>query len=420
MAELFSPLKGSLLDPVSAGYLAEVCSHLIVYNAEEVVKFLFVSNVYSEALVKQVGNRSISECLGRLLRADCGGSQFAIEKMRVIDLLVDSISENASCAVVLNAGKVLIDLIDNGKDLRGWNIYMAALIQSQCALKLVLNLTSKQQEKAIISAELIGKILDLEEFDEIYDFPFRSIHRPASHQALSEVYDIFALLNDQMEQITAALSNSTGEIRRIMALIHLLSVVLQSPTPQIERSLVGRRTLGAVVSLFAVYPWASFIHLAIYRLIAALLSSSSSGLKYDLLVTMKFASSLADISRTGELNKAERPGNLAYITLIGNLLLETSDKQPFVAGCLEQDEEWRVFCETTLTRRNELEQGKLGEKQIDEEGNGSQPSTDVSSGSTQEEPDEHAATNTDPSQLFSSFLYWSVPIPPFSSPLPLD
>ena len=420
MTELFSPLKGSLLDPVSAGYLAEVCSNLIAYNAEEVVKFLFVSNAYSEALVQQVGNRSISECLGRLLRADCGGSQFAIEKMRMIDLLVDSISESASCAVVLNAGKVLIGLIEGGKDLRGWNIYMASLIQSQCALKLVHNLTSKQQERVIISAELLGKILDLEEFEEIYDFPFRAIHRPASHKALSDVYDIFALLNDHVEQITEALGSFTGEIRRILALIDLLSVVLQSPTPQIERSLVGCRTLGAVVRLLAGCPWASLLHLSIYRLIAALLSSSSSGLKYDLLVTTKFASSLAEISRTGESQKAERPGNLACITLVGNLLLETSDKQPFVVGCLEQHEEWKVFCETTLTRRNELERGRLGEKLRDEEGSGSQPSTDVSSGSAQEEPEEHVASDADPSQLFTSFLYWSVPLPPLSSPLPLD
>ena len=399
MPDLFAPLQGELLDPVSAGYLAQVSCQLVDYNAEEVVNFLFSGNDYSPELVRQVGNRSISEWLGGMLKADCGGSQFAIEKMRILDLLVDTISTSSATSAVVNAGQVLLDLIDNGKDLRGWNIYMALLVQSQSALKLVGNFTSKQQEKAIVSAEIVGKVMDLEEFEEIYDFQFDSIHRPASHQALVDVYDVFALINDQVAAITSLLRNSSGQIRRIIALIRLLSIVLQSPTPQIERSFVSNRTLEAVCGLLAAFPCASFLHQAVSLLISALLASASAGLKYDLLVTTKFAATLADISVEGKWNKAERPGNLAYVTLVGNLLLEAAEKQPFVAGCLEQEETWKPFVES-LRRRNEEARGKLGERQVDESG-----STDLSP------PGEEAEEVTAPAQLFSTFLYWTVPVP---------
>lgn len=410
MTDLFAPLKGELLNPVSAGYLAQVSCQLLAYDEAEVVNFLFLCNDYSAELVRQVGNRSIAECLGKLLMADCGGSQFAIEKMRILDLLVDTISTSSASAIV-NAGQTLLNMIENGRDLRGWNIYMALLVQSQSARKLVSNLACEQQEKAIVAAEIVGKVLDLEEFEEIYDFQFDSVHRPASHQALADVYDVFELINDSIEAITSVFCRPKGQIRRIIALIRLLSIVLQSPTPQIERSLVKNKTLGAISRLLPAYPWASFLHLSIAQLVGALLASSSSGLKYDLLVTWRFAATLAEVCDDGKWSKAERLGSVAYASLIGNSLLQVAEKQPFVAGCLEQEERWGPFVEV-LRRRNEETRGKLGERQGDESG-----STDLSPG---EEPEATLATNTAPAQQFSAFLYWTVPIPSLSPDLSLD
>lgn len=390
LALLFSVMETTSFNPVSAGYLAEIVANLMSYKAEEVVKYLFITNDFVPQFLQHLSSRSLSDSLLSFLKSDSGGSQFAITKMRILESLISQISQNSSISHIKNAGEIVLDMIENGKYLRGWEIYMALLLQSHCSYQLITNLTSDSLDSVIISAEIVTKLMNLEEFDDIYEFQFEKIHRNYSH--LEGIYDIFELIDEKIAGITASLRCNNSQPRRLIALTRFLSSILQFPTPKIERNIVNSQTLATISRLFVGYPWVSFLHTEIYSVIHSILNSHSSGLKYDLLVTHKFPVKLMEIAKNGCKANKGRLGNLGYVTKIGNLLVEVGESQPFVAGCLEQEPLWTAFCEV-LRGRNEVERGKL-------EGSRRE-------GGTGEE-------------LYTSFVYWSIPPAPPRQGLTLD
>ena len=376
LQQLFAVLKRQHIEETAAGYFAGVAGTLLGWKPEALLQFLFVDNDYCEEIVRHIGRRSIAELVASLVKCEYGGSQFAIEKMRILELVVSTLCESHCPATLSHSRLVLSEAIETATDLKGWKIYMALLLQSPCVRLLTNSLASSDPAVVSVVADVLTALLTLEDFDDVYDYPFADVKRPSRNNAPCQqqtVFDVFELLDAKVPHIAKVLRNigeSTGKTTGIgtlgVSLVKLLSAIVENSTPKLERSIVSNAVFPTVFQLFSQHHWASFFHLAFQGLVTSVLESCSSGLKYDLIVTADLPSLLHLTAKKPSCElvpgKNVRKGSLGSVTTIGNELLRAANSQPFVEGCLERSEAWGLFASEVLACRTAIERRKLGEE----------------------------------------------------------
>jgi len=441
--QFFSYLQKASLDPTAAGYFSTVAQNLLSRNPVELVTYLFIRYSYGPDLGRHLGCRAVQDFLWKLLRCEPGLAQFSIEKLELLELLSEYISDEAAVGEILNSSSILLDLISNGRDIKGWRVYIALLLQWKVAAPWCLALISGLPLAARTAAQLMTALLSLPDFPQLAKINYEDVDRAIKKQLgrpytvsaapVSALPPLLANLLPLLPFLVSYLEQDSTDLQLRVSIIDLITAISGLSVPEATSSLVTSGAYSAVIALFEAQPWASFLHTAVEALVRKVLDGSNLTLKKDLLGTARLPETLAGLAACPYVVSAngskQRRGQLGHVTRIANSLV-CKDSLQDILQPLYCQHWWTEFLTHFLLPQTSLEGRKLGldsgQEDSEEE---SELFQEVTNTRQERQPKEKdtvlfipEATCLDtacdfqlleacPLLGFQTYLYWRLPVP---------
>jgi len=363
LEKLFSFLRQEDLSATSASYFSAVAQSLLGRNASAVVQFLFVSNDYKGDLVRGVESRAVCDFLWKLIYCEPGLSQFPYVKICILQSLSDALSLQISDIAVSNIGRLLQDLV-NSRELKGWKVFVAVVIQTAGKWCEVLKLT---QNPVLISTllRLLSTLLSQPDFANLSQIDLSEVLLIMQRLSLSCPSPTSPLLPSLLSTLPQLLSylQSPSTSGLHCSLILDLMCGLVGWDKDAEETLVSEGLIDAAVSLFATQLWSSLVHKSFERLVQTIGDTGFVPLQYYLINSAKLPWTLANIASDPYIESGKhkiRKGNLGHVARIGNYLRDCWGLRAGLSE-VEQSSWWRAFLTDFLEGQNRLEAGRLGE-----------------------------------------------------------
>lgn len=381
----FSFLRQPSLSPTLAGYFSSISQSLLSHNSQDFLSYLFLHSTSSTDLLTHISTKSIQELLLKLLRSDLGMPQFALERMDLIDLLSQNITdETESVSVLLHSEAVLMELIAAGKEVQGWGVYMSLLLQRKVVLIWCSTLVSENYVAVTAALRLITALLNLQDFDKLVKINFlelnKAIRKKLGRPIPSDLPDntvasphLITNLLPLLPFLLRFLSDSSLSIQLKIATIDLIAALSGSSLPEVTSALIASGVYTEIVNLFSNTPWASLLHTSFDSFVTKIITSLNLTLKKHLILTSKLPQMLSNLSLFPYIFTSKggkmRKGQMGYVTKIGNLLVCNDNLQEIMKD-LYKENWWTEFLTGFLLCRTGIEGRKLGEKEESEEDTG--------------------------------------------------
>lgn len=443
LSQFFSFLQKDSIDPTAAGYFSTVAQNLLSRNPVELVTYLFIEHSYGPDLVRHVGSRAVQEFLWKLLRCDPGLAQFSIEKLELLELLCECISDEATICELLNSSSILLELISSGRDIKGWRVYIALLLQWKVTASWCLSLISTLPLAARTAAQLITALLSLPDFPQLAKINYEDVDRAIKKQLgkpytdsvppVSVLPPLLANLLPLLPFLVNNLEEKSADLQLHVAIIHLITAISGLSGSEVTSSLVTSGAYCAVLALFKAKPWASFLHTAVETLVRKVLEGPNVTLKKDLLVTARLPEILAKLAACPYIISSngakQRRGQLGHITRIANCLVCKDSLQDILQPLYSQHW-WTSFLTQFLLPQTSLEGRKLGQDsgqqdseeeselfqevtntRLDRQSKGKDTALFIPEVACLDTSSDFQLLESCPSLGFQSYLYWRLPVP---------
>lgn len=379
--QLFSYLQRATLNPTAAGYFSTVAQNLLSRNPAELVTYLFVKYSYGPDLVRHVGCRAVQDFLWKLLRCEPGIAQFSIEKLELLELISEYVSADASPCEILNASAILLDLITSGREIKGWRVYIALLLQLKVANPWCFALISGIPLAARAAAQITTALISLQDFEQLSKINYEEVDKAIKKQ-LGRPYmapsaptktSIPPFLDNMLKLLplsVATLEEETADPQLRVALVDLITAISGLSAPEAVTAIVTSGAYSAIVTLFEAQPWSSFLHNAVEMLVRKVLDGSNLTLKTELLLTAKLPETLASLAASPYLlssnGSKQRKGQLGHVTRIANYLVCKDSLQEILQPLYGQ-RWWTEFLTQFLLPQTSLEGRRLGQESVKDE-----------------------------------------------------
>lgn len=435
LEQFFAFLRKPEVNPTSAGYFSQVAQSLLARNAAKVVEFLFLVYDYRRDFLRHIGCRPIAELLWKLIRCEPGLPHFTYDKLSLIEALCAFINDSASALQLSHTSQLLTDLMAS-RDLKGWRVYMALLMQDKVATLWCLGLRPENPALCCTAAKLLAGVLMLPDYDALSKINYEEVDRAIRKQLgrpqkpVLEPVDtspvppllrrLLPLLPSLVDELAAACYPGATLCQWRFSLFNLISALLF--VPQAATHLIESAAVPTAVDLFQAQLWPTLFHNAFETFVHRIVEGGDLQLRKELIVRAGLPQVLAEIAQepcVTTANKCKtRKGYMGHVTRIGNYLLE-SDLLLVMMEELKSDPRWGTFVREFLTPQTRLESKKLGDAEA--ESDSSEEFNDDTedlyhelatalTAQLQSTLDQCSEFSTDSSE-FQPYTYWRLAVP---------
>ena len=362
MEKLFEFVRREDGNETSAGYFSTVAQALLGRNSTAVTEFLFCTNDYRGDLVRAVKYRGVADFLWKLICSESSLIHYPYIKISLLQSLCDHLTSASPAISIFNTSRLLSDLL-NYKDLKGWKVYAAAVMDRAGIWCETLKLT--QTDTLICTfLRLLVSLLSPTTFASLCRLDLSEVYQSLSRLNMcpsQPAPSFHSALLSTLPWLTIYLHSSVSSLLSSLV-IDLITCLV--PWEQYEPKLISSGLLPAAVDLFAANLWSSIVHKSFQRLVETICDNGGSDTHHYLISTLQFPLTLTKIAANPYIisttGKKTRKGSLGYVGIIGNLLVSSERVKDEMQG-VEQMQWWRDFVDSFLQRKNRLEEGKLGD-----------------------------------------------------------
>ncbi|KAK9810040.1 hypothetical protein WJX72_003859 [[Myrmecia] bisecta] len=402
------------MDCVQAGYFARVITCVQVKRTQDMMRYLQANQEVLAKLVSHLETTSIAEVIARLVGAEESVAMHLMPQQIAWFAETDLVSQllealrsaedldarkNSANVLAAIARSQLLEALRSAEDLdarkNSANV-LAAIARSQVS-PLVQNLVEPAILERLFEAAFSSNVsmqalkvcLALLEAKDSPADQHRSQQPNAEPDAAASAVHVF---DAQMKAATVAgivrylprlldildLSKATGTqetpfgllspplgLARLKA-VELAASIMHVKIAAAEEALIGCGAADVCMKLFLQFPFNNLLHQQVVTLINSALANGSDSIIDHLFGPCNLVSWLATapeqvtpVARANDPRAESRPtvraGYVGHLSQIANQIVASAAARPKVQAHLEASPQWQAYAETSLRKRNELQ-----------------------------------------------------------------
>ncbi|KAI3742873.1 hypothetical protein L1987_60571 [Smallanthus sonchifolius] len=367
-----------------AGYFSKVVVCLLLRKPAPLMSYIQAHPDIILKLIDLIGITSIMEVLIRLIGADkylytnYADSMQWLQDIVVLEMIVNKFSSSDRPEVHANVAEIVCARIRNAPP------GLAAKISSPSFVARLFHHAmddSRPKSVLVYSLAVCISLLNPNKLTSgtyyVYNqqLTYESAIKPNPETVKSMLESLGYLL--KLLDLSAdenVLPTTFGKLqpplgKHRLKIVEFISVLMTVGSEAAEKELIRLGVLRSILELFFAYPYNNFLHHHIAQIIVSCLESKNASMVEHILDDCNLVRNIIDAKRNSELNTDKnnfmpsvaaegrmppRVGNVGYMTLIANKLVQLKVHNSYIHAHLQDNSEWVQWHADVLMSRNAL------------------------------------------------------------------